>query len=58
MDELRTNIIKLCNESKLPIEAIYFVIKDIYRDSQELLNEYKISKLKEENETKIEKSEV
>ena len=32
MEELRLNIIKLCNDSGLPLEAILFVVKDIYRD--------------------------
>lgn len=32
MEELRLNLIKLCNESGLPLEAIVFVVRDVYRD--------------------------
>lgn len=32
MEELRLNIINLCNESGLPLEAILFVVRDVYRD--------------------------
>lgn len=37
MEELKNKIVALCNESGLPLEAIYFIIKDIYRDAQESL---------------------
>lgn len=47
MNELKEKIIKLCNESGLPLEAITFVIKDIYRDTIET---YKLMKDKEEEE--------
>ena len=32
MEELRQKIIALINESGLPLEAIVFIIRDVYRD--------------------------
>lgn len=37
MLELKNEIVALCNKSGLPLEAILFVIKDIYRDAQDNL---------------------
>lgn len=32
MEKLKNQLIQLINESKLPAEAVYFVVKDLYRD--------------------------
>ena len=32
MEELKKQIIDLCNKSNLPLEAILFVTKDVWRD--------------------------
>lgn len=32
MEELRLKLVNLCNESGLPLEAILFVVRDVYRD--------------------------
>lgn len=37
MGELKKQIIDLCNESKLPLEAILFVTKDVWRDVEATL---------------------
>ena len=37
MEELKTKLIELCNNSKLPLEPVYFVVKDLYRDLQEMI---------------------
>ena len=37
MEELKQKIIDLCNESGLPLEAIYFVTKDVWRDVEATL---------------------
>ena len=39
MKELRQKIIDLCNESGLPLEAILFVTKDIWRDVEDTLRQ-------------------
>lgn len=41
MDELREKLIKEMNEANLPPEAIFYVIKDVYRDVVESYEAYK-----------------
>lgn len=36
MDELRQTIVTAVNNSNLPIDAIYYVMKDIWRDIYEM----------------------
>ena len=45
MEELKQTLINACNESGLPLEAIYFVVKDFWRDVEYT---YKITKEKME----------
>ena len=35
MEELRINLINAINASGLPIEAVVFVVRDVYRDVNE-----------------------
>ena len=37
MEELKQKIIDLCNSSGLPLEAILFVTKDVWRDVEETI---------------------
>ena len=37
MLELKQKLTQLCNQSRLPIDAVYFVLKDLYRDAEEAL---------------------
>ncbi len=48
MEELRLKIIDLCNKSGLPLEAIVFVVRDVYRDVTATFEEMQ-KKVKEEN---------
>ena len=41
MEELKQKIIDLCNESGLPLEAILFVTKDVWRDVEDTFRSYK-----------------
>ena len=41
MEELKKEILTLCNSSNLPIEAIMFVLKDAWRDAEAALREVK-----------------
>ena len=50
MEELRQKIIALINESGLPLEAIVFIIRDVYRDVDMTFQNY----LKEEKESQKE----
>ena len=64
MEQLKINLIKACQESQLSIEAILFVVKDVYRDVTDAFYEYKAkaaaaaenekSKPEEDNEIKAE----
>ena len=47
MEELKQQIIDLCNNSGLPLEAILFVTKDVWRDVEATLRAYQ-EKAKEE----------
>lgn len=35
MEELRLKLIEVCNQSGLPLEAVLFVVRDVYRDVSE-----------------------
>ena len=37
MEELKQKLLKACNESGLPLEAILFVTKDLWRDVEDTL---------------------
>lgn len=55
MEELKQKIINLCNESGLPLEAILFVTKDVWRDVESTFRVYqeqqkKVKEQEEENE--------
>ena len=39
MEELKQQIINLCNASKLPLEALLFVTKDVWRDVEATLHQ-------------------
>ena len=39
MEELKQKIIDICNESQLPLEAILFVTRDVYRDVEDALRQ-------------------
>lgn len=54
MEELKQKIIDLCNESGLPLEAILFVTKDVYRDVEATLRDVRTGLLKQQEEAKEE----
>lgn len=37
MEELKQKLLDICNESGLPLEAILFVTKDLWRDVEDTL---------------------
>ena len=37
MNELKQKIVDLCNSSGLPLEALIFILKDIWRDAEDTL---------------------
>jgi len=61
MEELKAKLIDVCNESGLPLEAVYFIAKDFWRDVQETWESYKKQEAQQHfetmNETDIESVE-
>ena len=56
MEELKQQLLDICNASGLPLEAILFVTKDLYRDVEDTLRRVKTGLLikdeeKDEKET-------
>ena len=47
MDKLKKQLLQLVNNSELPLEAVYYVIKDLYRDVVEVYD--KMLQEQEEN---------
>ena len=41
MEELKQKLLEDCNNSGLPLEAVVFVVKDLYRDAVETLAQIK-----------------
>ena len=41
MEELKQKLLDVCNESNLPLEAILFVTKDLWRDVEDTLRRVK-----------------
>lgn len=54
MEELKQQLINIINQSKLPAEAIYFVVKDFYRD---VFDEYQTVKQQLNTKDKEEKTD-
>ena len=51
MEELKNQLIGICNNSNLSPEAIYFVVKDLWHDAEIMLQEFKIYKKKKEQKS-------
>ena len=52
MEELKQQLLDVCNSSNLPLEAILFVTKDLYRDVEDTLRRAKTGLLiKDKKET-------
>ena len=49
MEELKQKLLDVCNESGLPLEAILFVTKDLWRDVEDTLRRVAAQELKEKN---------
>ena len=57
MEELKQKLLIACNESGLPLEAILFVTKDLWRDVEDTLRAFKEKQNKQKNEESEEKKE-
>ena len=54
MEELRLKLIEDINNSNLPLEAIVFVVRDVYRDAQETYQKYQLAQQSQTTEEKKE----
>ena len=57
MEELKQQLIDLCNESGLSLEAILFVTKDLWRDVEDTIRRAKEMQEKQKEEESEEKEE-
>ena len=58
MEELKQKLTNLCNESGLPLEALLFVTRDLYRDVEDTMRRVRTGLLIQPNEdTKEETTE-
>ena len=53
MEELKQKLLNDCNESGLPLEALMFVVKDLWRDIQEATRALKLQQEQEKETTEI-----
>jgi len=49
MEELKAKLLEDCNSSGLPLEAILFVVRDLYRDVEETFRVFKVQQEKEKD---------
>ena len=54
MEKLRLKLIEDINTSGLPLEAIVFVVRDVYRDAQETYQKYQLAQQSQTTEEKKE----
>lgn len=54
MEKLRLKLIEDINASGLPLEAIVFVVRDVYRDAQETYQKYQLAQQTQTTEKKKE----
>ena len=51
MEELKQKLLTVCNESGLPLEAILFVTKDLWRDVEDTLRAFKAKQNQQKEES-------
>ena len=54
MEKLRLKLIEDINASGLPLEAIVFVVRDVYRDAQETYQKHQLAQQSQTTEEKKE----
>lgn len=54
MEELKLQLVDICNASGLPLEAIVFVTKDLWRDAEDALRTYKNQMTTVQSQEKVE----
>ena len=57
MTELKERLLQLCNQSGLPLEAVMFVVWDLYRDIEETYRRYEEAAARQEQSVSKEEQE-
>ena len=55
MEQLKQKLLQMVNDSNLPLEAIYYVCKDFFRDVDDTYKQFLIQQSKKEQEKETEK---
>jgi hypothetical protein len=50
MEDLKVKLLEDCNSSGLPLEAILFVVRDLYRDVEDTYRNFKTQQEKEKED--------
>lgn len=58
MTELKEQLLQLCNQSGLPLEAVMFVVRDLYRDIEDTFERVKKAAQEEQPSSKEEQEET
>ena len=58
MTELKEQLLQLCNQSGLPLEAVMFVVRDLYRDIEDTFERVKKVAQEEQPASKEEQEET
>lgn len=58
MTELKEQLLQLCNQSGLPLEAVMFVVRDLYRDIEDTFERVKKATQEEQSSLKEEQEET
>ena len=56
MEELKRKLLQVVNESNLPLEAIYYLVKDLYRDVDDTYQRY-LKQVEEAEQTQLKEAE-
>ena len=49
MEKLKNKLLQVVNESSLPLDAVYYVCKDFFRDVDDTYQQFLLKQQKEEN---------
>ena len=57
MEKLKNKLLQVVNESGLPLDAVYYVCKDFFRDVDDTYQQFLLKQQEEENKKQQEEKE-
>lgn len=57
MEQLKIKLLQVVNESGLPLDAVYYVCKDFFRDVDDTYQQFLLKQLEEKNKKQQEEEE-